>query len=165
MENYDLDFSTLDGTLSGDTVFGFFTLTNKVKKESVKLEGGASYAADSLTFDKQISLTGGKVQLSSGVISNGIGFTVETGKTATVTVYAAQKSDKSTTLKVINAEGADVTVSNLTKDGAALAEFDVLSKTVVEKYVFTLGEGTYYLGGAGGGAYVYGISVSVAAAE
>ena len=86
-------------------------------------------------------------------------------KTATVTVYAAQKSDKSTTLKVINAEGADVTVSNLTKDGAALAEFDVLSKTVVEKYVFTLSAGTYYLGGAGGGAYVYGISVSVAAAE
>ena len=154
-----LDFAALGDALTEPTAFGdFFTLTINVKSESVKLTGGASYEADGLTFNKQISLTKGKVTTTE----NGISFTVEAGKTATVTVYAAQKSDKSTTLKVLDSSGSTVTVSNLTKNGQALDAFDVLSKTVVEKYVFTLGEGTYHLGGAGGGAYVYGMSVSVA---
>ena len=154
-----LDYAALGDALTEPTAFGdFFTLTINVKAESVKLAGGASYEADGLTFNKQISLTKGKVTTTE----NGISFTVEAGKTATVTVYAAQKSDKSTTLKVLDSSGSAVTVSNLTKNGQALDAFDVLSKTVVEKYVFTLGEGTYHLGGAGGGAYIYGMSVSVA---
>ena len=154
-----LDFAALGDALTEPTAFGdFFTLTINVKSESVKLADGASYEADGLTFNRQISLTKGKVTTTE----NGISFTVEAGKTATVTVYAAQKSDKSTTLKVLDSSGSTVTVSNLTKNGQALEAFDVLSKTVVEKYVFTLGEGTYHLGGAGGGAYVYGMSVSVA---
>lgn len=156
-----LDYSGLSSALEAPTQFGFFNLTNNVKKESVKLTAGASYAADSLTFDSQVSLTKGKVTTEA----NGISFTVEAGKTATVTVYAAQKSDKATSLNVLDASGATVTVSNLTKDGVALDNFDTLSTTQVEKYVFTLGAGTYHLGGAGGGAYVYGISVSLAAAE
>ena len=161
---HDMDFSSLTSTaLTEPTTVDYFTFTTGVKAESIKQEN-ASYAADEVTFEKQVSLTTGKVAVADGVASNSISFTVEEGKTATVTVYAAAKSGKTVSLKVLDAAGEAVTVSNLTKDGVALDAFDTLAteNNSVAKYVFTLTAGTYHLGGSGGGAYVYDVLVSLA---
>ena len=113
-------------------------------------------------FDsKQVSLTKGKVQVNDGVWSNSISFTVAEGQTAKVVIYAAEKSDKQTTLKVMNEAGETVTISDLKINGAAADAFDTLPIDKVQKYEFTLSAGTYHIGGAGGGAYIYGMSVTV----
>ena len=139
---------------------GFFSATNKVKVEGIKKEG----IYGDIVFENQFSLTSGKVQISSGVPTNGIGFTVSEGKTATVVVYAESKVDKAgVTLSVIDANGDKVTPTNIKKDGESIAAFDELPSAVsqVVKYEFDLGEGTYYLGGSGGGAYIYQVEVTL----
>ena len=152
-----LDYSALDSTgVAADTecaLDDFFTATGNVKKENAKIEG-AKYEADGLTFENQISLTKGKVSTTN----NGIKFTVE--KEAKIVIYAAQKSDKSTNLSIIDAEGKGAVISGLTIDGTAATAFDVLPKDKVSKYEFTLSAGTYNIGGAGGGAYIYGLTVT-----
>ena len=123
--------------VEGSEIFSF---TNKVKTESIKIEGVSEVAGQ--TLNSQISLTGGKVQLTDGEFLNGIKL-VLTGD-AKVTVYGALKSDKSgVKFQVLNTEGAQV------------AQGDVLSTTEVSATTFNLGAGTFYLGGTGGGAYVY----------
>ena len=146
--------SWTEETQLGDS--GIFFATNKVKTESLKITG-ASYEADGLTFEFQYSLTGGKVQLTDGVFLNGIKLVL--ADYTKVTLYAAQKSDKTTNLKVIDTEGNEVTVSNLLIDGVAADAWNTLPTDKVSKYEFNLPAGTYYLGGAGGGAYVYQVNV------
>ena len=68
---------------------------------------------------------------------------------------------KSVTLMLINAEGKTVNPTNLTINGTAASAFDTLPKTSVNTYVFTLSAGTYYVGGSGGGAYLYAVSAEV----
>lgn len=97
--------------------------------------------------------------------NNCISFVVPEGKTATVTVYAALKSDKTDiSLTVLDDNASAVTVSYLTKDGVSIDSFDALSPSAnsVTKYVFTLTAGSYHLGGTSGGAYVYDVLVSLA---
>lgn len=154
--------TTLDTTYTSDTLINdIFYLTQNVKIEKIKITG-ASYEADGLVFDQsQISLTKAKMQYNGGVWQNAIYFTVEEGKTATVVIYAAQKSDKSTSLAVMDSSQNKVTVTNLKIDGVASDSFDTLPTTYVSKYEFTLTAGTYYIGGAGGGPYIYGMSVTI----
>ena len=138
---------------------GVLFLTNKVKTESIKIEG-ASYPTDNLVFENtQISLTGGKVQIDGGNFLNAIKVVVE--RNAVITVYAAQKSDKTTNLKVLNLDGTDATIENLRIDGVPATEFNTLPTTSVSKYEFNVGPGIYGIGGAGGGAYVYGLNVAI----
>ena len=138
--------SFTEETLINDIFYGL----SGVKKESSKISG-ASYG--DLTFTHHISLTGGKATTSA----NAIKFTVD--KACVVTIYAAQKSDKTTNLVILNAEGKAVTVGNLKINDVDATAFDTLPTTAVNKYEFTLEAGTYLLGGAGGGAYVFGLSV------
>ncbi len=139
----------------------FFTATVNVKAESIKITG-ASYEADGLTFEgAQVSLTKGKVQCSDGVWSNSISFTVEEGKTAKVVVYAAQKSDKTTKLKILDASATEVVPTDIMINGVSATAWDQLPIASVNKYEFTLSAGTYHIGGAGGGAYIYGMTVTV----
>ncbi len=147
-ENFDID--------------GFFTATLGVKSESIKITG-ANYAADGLTFTgKQVSLTSGKAQISDGVWKNTICFTVAEGKTAKVIIYAAQKTDKTTKLVVLNNDGTAVSLSDLKINGTAATAFDTLpTVAAANKYEFTLPAGTYHIGGAGGGPYIYGITVEL----
>lgn len=160
---YTLDITQIGkDNLTENLVIGdFFTATLQVKSESIKITG-ASYEADGLVFDgRQVSLTKGKVQVNDGVWSNSISFTVAEGQTAKVVIYAAEKSDKQTTLKVMNEAGETVTISDLKINGGAADAFDTLPIDKVHKYEFTLSAGTYHIGGAGGGAYIYGMSVTV----
>ncbi|MBQ9707528.1 MAG: bacterial Ig-like domain-containing protein [Clostridia bacterium] len=160
---YTLDITQIGSdNLTENLVIGdFFTATLQVKSESIKITG-ASYEADGLVFDgRQVSLTKGKVQVNDGVWSNSISFTVAEGQTAKVVIYAAEKSDKKITLKVMNEAGETVTISDLKINGVAAEAFDTLPIDKVHKYEFTLSAGTYHIGGAGGGAYIYGMSVTV----
>ena len=127
--------------------------TPTVKVENSKITN-AGYAADGLTFAQQISLTSGKVSTSD----NGIKFSVD--KEATVVIYAAQKSDKTTKLVVLGSDGSNATVSGLKIDGSNAEAFTQLPIDKVSKYEFTVAAGTYYIGGAGGGAFIYGLTVS-----
>lgn len=136
---------------------GIFYATNGIKTEGLKIDG-ANYKADGLTFTSQFSLTSGKVQLSDGLIKNGIRLVLDTE--ATIIIYAAQKHDKNTRLKVMDASGSEVTVNNLLINGVSSSKFDTLSKTEVVKYEFTLSAGEYGIGGESGGVYVYGMTVT-----
>lgn len=141
---------------------GFFSAGNKVKVEDIKKTG--TYDAEGLVFENQFSLTSGKAQISSGVPTNCIGFTVSEGKTASIVIYTEAKSDKKgVTLTILNQDGDKVNATDIKKDGVAIEEFDALPYDVnqVVKYEFTLTAGTYYIGGSGGGAYIYQISVTL----
>ena len=148
-----------------------FTATNKAKTESIKISG-AAYEADGLTFSgKQISLTGGKVQLKDGVFLNGIKVVVEEGKSGHFVMYVAAKDYSNTEdgartilISILDTEAAAVTATNIKKNGAE-GTFENLSVTEVEKYEFDLPAGTYYIGGSGGGAYLYGMSVTLSNVE
>lgn len=160
---YTLEVPAKGASWTEDTLINdIFYVSNKVKTESVKIDGAT---CDGLTFSSQFSLTAGKVQVNDGVWSNSIFFTVPAGQQAKVVLYAAQKADKTTSLKVMNAAGETVAVSNLLIDGASADAFNTLPTTAVSKYEFTLAEGTYHIGGAGGGAYVYGMKVTLSAAQ
>lgn len=146
-----------------DTLVGtFFTMTKKVKSEGIK-QSNTSYTknGENLTFAKQVSLTGGKAATNQ----NAIKFTVPEGKSALVTIYVSAKLNAKSLpkLSVLTDAGSDATVTNITKDGVAVAAFDTLLQTnnSVEKYTFELQAGTYYLGGTAGGAYVYGLTVGL----
>lgn len=131
-------------TLLNDIFYG----TAKLKTENDK--NGTGYPI-------QISLTSGKVAAGAAP-ANGIKFTVN-GPT-TVTVVCGQKADKTTKLNVLNDGGSAAAVSNITKNGAAVSAFETLSTTATpDTYTFTLEAGTYHLGGAGGGAYIYALTV------
>ena len=140
-----------------------FYATSGVKTESIKLEG-AAYEADGLVFESsQISLTGGGVKVSDGIVCNAIGFAVGKGQQATVVVYGALKADKSgVTFVVKNPAMETIEVSNIKINGVDAEALDALAIDAVKKYEFTLGEGIYYFGGSGGGAYVYGMSITLA---
>ena len=160
---YTLEVPAKGASWTEDTLINdIFYVSNKVKTESVKIDGAT---CDGLTFSSQFSLTAGKVQVNDGVWSNSIFFTVPAGQQAKVVLYAAQKADKTTSLKVMNAAGETVAVANLLIDGASADAFNTLPTTAVSKYEFTLAEGTYHIGGAGGGAYVYGMKVTLSAAQ
>ena len=154
--NHTLDVNSVPQLASGLTpVDDFYSVNNKVKTESVKIDG-ASY--DGVVFERQISLTGGKASLTD----NAIIFTIAEGSTSVITVYAAEKSDKNVKLSVLDGNGNSVNPENLTINDEVATEFRELSKTTVEKFEFTLSTpGTYYLGGNGGGAYIYGLNVAV----
>ena len=160
--SYTLVIPSESATWSADTLINdIFYASNKAKTESIKI-AGASYEADGLTFSgKQISLTGGKVQYTDGAWLNSIFFTVPAGQQAKVVVYAAQKEGKTASLKVMNADAEEVAVAGLMINGVAADAFDTLPTTSVSKYEFTLAEGTYYIGGSAGGAYVYGMKVAL----
>ena len=152
---------TSDKLTEAALINDIFTATVGVKSEGIKL-AGASYEADGLTFDsRQISLTTGKADLKEGVWNNSISFTVEAGKTAKVVIYAGAKADKTITLVVFNADKTAATVSGLKIDGVEADAFNTLPTTSVSKYEFALAEGTYHIGGSGGGAYVYGMNVTL----
>lgn len=150
---HTLSIGTLSGQLTAETLINdiFYGLTN-VKEESVKVADGKY--DDSTVFTKQISLTSGKASTST----NAIKFTIT--KNAKVVIYAAEKSGKSVTLSVLDSEGKAATITDLTIDGVSATAFDTLSTTAIEKYEFELAAGTYYLGGSGGGAYIYGLTVT-----
>ena len=160
--SYTLVIPSESATWSADTLINdIFYASNKAKTESIKI-AGASYEADGLTFSgKQISLTGGKVQYTDGAWLNSIFFTVPAGQQAKVVVYAAQKEGKTASLKVMNTAAEEVAVAGLMINGVAADAFDTLPTTSVSKYEFTLAEGTYYIGGSAGGAYVYGMKVAL----
>ncbi|MGN1104005.1 MAG: Ig domain-containing protein, partial [Candidatus Coproplasma sp.] len=131
-------------TLLNDIFYG----TKNLKTENDK--NGTSYSI-------QISLTSGKVAAADAP-ANGIMFTVS-GPT-TVTIVCGQKSDKSTKLSVLNNDGSAATVSNITKNGESVSAFETLATGATpDVYTFTLEAGTYHLGGAGGGVYVYALTV------
>ena len=144
-----LDVSAVSTTAyTADTLINdIFYCTAKAKKENAKI-------ADT-GYTVQVSLTGGKVQKNDdGTFSNGIKMVLT--KSTTIKVVAGQKSDKSTKLAVIGTDGKAVTVSKLTHNGAAATAFATLSKTKdLDTYTFVLPAGTYYLGGEGGGAYIF----------
>lgn len=105
---------------------------------------------------KQISLTSGKATTTTNSIK------LVLDKETKITIYCGQKADKTTNLVVLDANGTAVTLSDLTKNGTAVNAFDTLSITAeADMYEFTLAAGTYYIGGAGGGAYIYDIIASV----
>ena len=140
---------------------GYFFATNGTKTEGIKI-AGASYEADGLVFEgTQFSLTSGKIQVADGAIKNGLKVVAPNGKSSIITIYAAQKSDKSTNLMITNEKAEAIEVDNLKQDGVAISEFGILPTTSVTKYTFNSNGGTYYIGGAGGGAYIYGIVLSV----
>lgn len=159
---YTLDITALKeaAPAGGTKLNDIFTATEKAKSENITLDG-AGYAPDGISFDKkQISLTGGKVTSST----NGIQFTVAEGKTAKVVVYAAVKVEKASgnvTILAVDGNNQKVTVSGIKINGVSAEEFDVLSATEVKKYEFTLAAGTYNIGGSGGGAYIYGLTVTI----
>ncbi|MDE6586248.1 MAG: hypothetical protein K2K80_06185 [Clostridia bacterium] len=151
---------TLDVTAVSATAYtaetdldGFFSVNNKVKQESAKMNSG--------TYTKQVSLTGGKADMSN----NAIKFTIT--KSAVVTVVAGAKSDKSTVkLSVLDSKGAAATVTDIKLNGTA-SEFQNLPVATSDKtaeiavtYTFRLEAGTYYFGGNGGGAYIFALSVA-----
>ena len=124
-------------------------MSQNVKGESVKIDSLTA------TYSRQISLTSGKATTAT----NAIVFTVPEGKAATVTLVAAAKSDKTISFKILNADGAEVVPADLAIGGVAAAGWDTLPIDTANTYTFTLEAGTYHLGGSGGGAYVYALSV------
>ena len=147
---YNLNVDTIPTTAPADgevAINDIFSINAKAKREVNKI-------ADS-GYTNQLSLTGGKVSTTA----NGLKMVLE-GE-ATITIVAGEKSDKSVTLMLINAEGKTVNPTNLTINGTAASAFDTLPKTSVNTYVFTLSAGTYYVGGSGGGAYLYAVSAEV----
>ena len=156
---HEFDIPSAPASASEETaVDSFFWVTKDYKTESIKQSNNTYTKNDeNLTFTKQISLTKGKAATNA----NSIKFTIAEGS-ATVTVYAACKSDKAgVTLSVLNSSGSAASYSNLTVDGVSQSAFTTLKTTdnSVEKFVFTLQAGTYYLGGSGGGAYIYKLVV------
>ncbi len=139
----------------------FFEITDKVKTEN----GNKMAVVDGTpTYAKQVSLTSG----GASTTANSIKFVVPEGGVATVKVVAGQKSDKSVSLAVLNASGTKLTPSDLKINDAAATAFDTLPKatenTVMPNtYTFTLSAGTYYIGGSGGGAYLYELNVLISA--
>lgn len=156
-KTYALDISSVSGTAyTVETLINdIFYATTAVKGESVK------YDTLKELYDRQVSLTGGKADPSNATKTCAIKFTIE--KSATVTVIAAAKSDKpNVKLAVKTADNSDASISELTINGQGATEFDLLNVDgTVDTYTFVLGAGTYYLGGSGGGAYLYGLSVEV----
>lgn len=158
---YTLNISGVSGTAyTTETLINdIFYVNNKVKSENgnkmAVVNGTATYA-------KQVSLTGGM----AATTQNSIKFTV-TGET-TVTVVLGAKSDKTTVkLSVLDADGVAVTLNNVTRNGAesGLEYLPAATATTVmpDTYTFTLAAGTYYLGGSGGGAYLYSLVLEVEA--
>lgn len=133
---------------------GFFTALGNVKSESAKMNSG--------TYTKQVSLTKGKASATN----NAIKFTV-TGE-ATITVVAGAKSDKpEVKLAVLDASGNAVTPTDIKLNGAAsafenlpVATTDATAEIAVT-YTFKLPAGTYCIGGSGGGAYIFALTVAV----
>lgn len=156
-KTYTLYISSVSGTAyTVETLINdIFYATTAVKGESVK------YDTLKELYDRQVSLTGGKADPSNAAKTCAIKFTIE--KSATVTVIAAAKSDKpNVKLAVKTADNSDASISELTINGQGATEFDLLNVDgTVDTYTFVLGAGTYYLGGSGGGAYLYGLSVEV----
>ena len=161
---YTLDFSELEKTtLAEDIACGeFFTITYNSKIAGIQSDmTDPTYTADGLVFDRQISMTNGKVQCADGVWKHSVSFTVAEGQTAKVVVYAAQKIEKSVKLKVLNESAEEVVPSDIKVDGSLAGAFDLLPIGSISKYEFTLSAGTYHIGGSAGGAYIYGMSVTV----
>ena len=134
--------------VEGSEIFSF---TNKVKTESIKIEGAT---VPGIEINSQFSLTAGKVQLNTEEetpeFQNGIKLVLT--EDVTITVYAAVKSDKldkNITVTLLDTTGATVAGSStaLTADSVTPVEIDLTA-------------GTYYLGGTSGGLYVYAIVVS-----
>lgn len=148
-----LDVTSVSSTAyTADTLINdIFYATTGVKQESNKVKSSDE------TYKKQVSLTSGKVQKSDNVYKNGIMFTVP--EEATITVVAAEKSDKSVSLLVIDSEGKTVTPTDIKKNNTVVTAFDTLNKTDYDTYEFKLPKGTYLLGGSGGGAYIYDLIV------
>ena len=148
-KTYTLSIDGISGTAyTAETLINdIFYVNEKVKSESIKI--------DSLkeTYSRQVSLTAGKVTTSACAIK----FTL-TGK-ATIKVVAAQKAGKTTTLNILDGSGAVAAISGLTINGTVAAAFDTLPTTTANTYEFEVEAGTYYLGGAGGGAYIYELVV------
>lgn len=132
--------------LEGSQIFSF---TNKVKTESIKIEGAT---VPGLELNSQFSLTGGKVQLDteSNTFWNGIKLVLT--EDVTITVYAAVKEDKL---------DKNITVTLLDTTGATVAgSTTALTADSVTPVEIELSAGTYYLGGTSGGLYVYAIVVT-----
>ncbi|MBR7177241.1 MAG: hypothetical protein IKD26_03420, partial [Clostridia bacterium] len=157
------DTKWTEEALINDIFYG----TNKAKTESIKISG-ASYEPDGLVFESsQISLTGGKVQLKDGAIINAIKVIIDEGEVGHFVMYVAAKDYSNTEdgartilISILDTEGSAVTATNIKKNGTE-GTFENLSVTEVEKYEFDLPAGTYYIGGSAGGAYIYGMSVTV----
>lgn len=125
-----------------------------VKTESLK-NGAVAYG--DITFGpKQFSLTGGKAAKDFQSIK------IVVANEANVTVYCGSKSDKTIQLSILDANGTAADYTNLKINDAAASAFATLSITeAADKYEFTLKAGTYYIGGTGGGCYIYGMTVEV----
>lgn len=131
-----------------------FYITSKTKQESAKMNSG--------TYTKQVSLTSGKATVSA----NSIKFTVESDMR--ITVVAGAKSDKPTvSLLIINSTGSTVTAQDIKLNDVAKTAFENLpvatgtaTDEVAVTYTFILPAGTYYLGGSGGGAYIYSLDIA-----
>ncbi len=172
-KTYALDIAGMASSYTAETELGtdkFFSATNKVKTEAALMDAADATdtaAAGKYNGKKQVTLTGGKVQLSGTDFLNGIKFTLVTP--GTVTVVGGVKTGKNVKLAVINEEGKAATVTNIHKNDAAetIDAFDNMTVAVKDdltvkpdKYTFDLAAGTYYLGGGGGGAYIYELSVA-----
>lgn len=85
-----------------------------------------------------------------------------------ITVVAGAKSDKpNVSLLIIDSKGATVTAQDIKLNGVAKTAFDNLpvatgtaTAEVAVTYTFILPAGTYYLGGSGGGAYIYSLDIA-----
>lgn len=145
--NLDVDKIPTTAPTAEIVVNDIFSINTKAKRESNKIEGSG--------YTNQLSLTGGKVSTTAN------GLKMVLGGDAKVTIVAAEKIDKNVTLMLIDGAGATVNPTNLTINGATADVFDTLPKTAVNTYTFTLPAGTYYIGGSGGGAYIYAVTAVV----
>ena len=151
-----LDVSLVPATApTADTLINdIFYITSKTKQESKKMNSG--------TYTKQVSLTSGKATTSA----NSIKFTVESDMR--ITVVAGAKSDKpNVSLLIIDSTGSTVTAQDIKLNDVAKTAFDNLpvatgtaTAEVAVTYTFILPAGTYYLGGSGGGAYIYSLDIA-----
>ena len=151
-----LDVSLVPTTApAADTLINdIFYITSKTKQESAKMNSG--------TYAKQVSLTSGKASTSA----NSIKFTVESDMR--ITVVAGAKSDKpNVSLLIIDSKGATVTAQDIKLNDVAKTAFENLpvatgtaAAEVAVTYTFILPAGTYYLGGSGGGAYIYSLDIA-----
>ena len=151
-----LDVSLVPTTApAADTLINdIFYITSKTKQESAKMNSG--------TYAKQVSLTSGKASTSA----NSIKFTVESDMR--ITVVAGAKSDKpNVSLLIIDSKGATVTAQDIKLNDVAKNPFENLpvatgtaAAEVAVTYTFILPAGTYYLGGSGGGAYIYSLDIA-----
>lgn len=164
-----LDVASVSATAyTEDTLInGIFYGTSKAKSESAKCNTAPTTPVEGTTYyTKQVSLTGGKAAVADGVGSNAIKFTVPSECTVKV-VAAFKKTTTTAALAVLGTDGKAATVTELKKGEESIAAFDALpavtdTKTdaIAVTYTFKLAAGTYFLGGAGGGAYLYEVVVN-----